>query len=111
MPLNTIDNIAAEIGFDRVDFIKKDVEGAERNALRGGAGIIERFLPRMSIATENLPDDIRVLPEVVKSIFPGYYQINGGCRIISSLIIRPEVIHFYTEERARLGGTLAVAGR
>lgn len=107
--LDTIDNIVAKLELDRVDFIKMDVEGAERNALQGGASIIERYLPRMSIATENLPDDIRVLPEVVRGIFPGYHQINGACRIISSVIIRPEVVHFYVKQGARASDALAVA--
>ncbi len=91
VPLNTIDNIAAALDLDRVDFIKMDVEGAERNAIEGAAGVIERFLPRMSIATENLPDDIRVLPEVVKGIFPGYHQINGGCRICQRRCKNPRI--------------------
>jgi Methyltransferase FkbM domain len=38
VPLTTIDILAAELGLQGVDFIKMDIEGAEKAALRGGRG-------------------------------------------------------------------------
>jgi FkbM family methyltransferase len=38
----TVDQLLAEIGWDRVDYIKMDIEGSEIAALRGMAGLLSR---------------------------------------------------------------------
>ncbi len=45
VPLTTIDLLVAELGLSRVDFIKLDIEGAEREALKGAKGTIEQHHP------------------------------------------------------------------
>jgi len=99
VPLTTIDILVADLGIDRVDFIKMDIEGAERNALRGATETIRQHHPRLSIATENLPDDIRVIPETIRSLTTSYTQRNGPCRMIRFMTLRPEAIHFETKGR------------
>ena len=94
VPLTTIDAVVAELGIDDVDYIKMDIEGAERNALRGAVRTITNHQPRMAIAAENLPDDIRAVPDTIRSFAPNYNQINGRCRMIRFMTLRPEVIHF-----------------
>ncbi len=94
VPLTTIDAVVADLGIDDVDYIKMDIEGAERNALRGATQTITDHHPRMAIAAENLPDDIRVVPETIRGFAPNYNQINGACRMIRFMTLRPEVIHF-----------------
>ena len=64
VPLTTIANLAIELKLPRVDFVKMDIEGAEKEALRGGAETIRRYHPRMAIASEHLPDDV---PESTKN--------------------------------------------
>ena len=49
VPLTTIDLLVAELGLHRVDFIKLDIEGAEREALRGAKDTIEQHHPRFLI--------------------------------------------------------------
>ena len=49
IPLTTIDTIVEELKLSRVDFIKMDIEGAEKHALAGARNTISRFHPRMSI--------------------------------------------------------------
>jgi FkbM family methyltransferase len=93
--VTAIDRIVAELGLPRVDFIKLDVEGAERKALDGGRGTITRFGPRMSIATENLPDDPQVIPALVTGIRPNYRRESGKCRVRSYIEIQPEVFYFF----------------
>lgn len=95
LPLTTIDNLVRELNLDRVDFIKMDIEGAEKQALRGGAQTIKRFSPRMAIATEHLPDDLTKIPEVVNSIRPGYQIISTDCQD-HYLSVEPEVLLFET---------------
>jgi FkbM family methyltransferase len=72
VPLTTIDKIVAELGLARVDFIKADIEGAERNALTGAAKTLERFKPRMAIAGYHLKDDLIVLPAIALIAQPTY---------------------------------------
>ncbi len=95
VPLTTLDKIVAELQLTNVNYIKMDVEGAERQALRGAEATIRKFRPRLSIATENLADDIAAVPAVINSFGLGYLQKNGSCRIIQQpFVMRPEVICF-----------------
>lgn len=45
----TLDGLAAELGLQRVDWIKMDIEGGEVEALRGARHTLERFRPRLFI--------------------------------------------------------------
>jgi FkbM family methyltransferase len=65
-----IDDALATLGIEHVDFIKMDIEGAERHALAGAARTIQRSRPRMTICSYHLLDDVQVLPEVVFGILP-----------------------------------------
>jgi FkbM family methyltransferase len=95
LPLTTIDKLVAELKLDRVDFIKMDIEGAERQALAGGAGTIKQWQPRMSVAAENLGDDQYKVPEVIRSIHAGYKMECGPCDVRSIYEIRPSILYFY----------------
>lgn len=77
VPLTTIDEIVAELKLPRVDFIKMDIEGAEKPALRGAKNTINRFRPRMSLSSEHLADDFKAIPALVHAIVPNY--THGGC--------------------------------
>lgn len=95
VPVNSIDRIVAELKLDRVDFIKMDVEGAERHAIAGAKQTLQRFHPRMSIATENLADDQYVLPELVRQAWQGYKLECGRCATTQDGRIQPDVVHFF----------------
>jgi FkbM family methyltransferase len=70
--MTTIDKIVAELGLPRVDFIKMDIEGAERNALEGAKETLAKHHPRMAIAAYHKPDDFTSLPAVALSAQPAY---------------------------------------
>ena len=72
VPLTTIDLLVEELHLPRVDFIKMDIEGAEKWALRGGTQTIAKFRPRMALSTEHFPDDAIAIPRTVKTIRPDY---------------------------------------
>ncbi len=55
--VTTLDALAGELGLDRVDFIKMDIEGAEANALRGARHVLERWKPRLAISTYHVKGD------------------------------------------------------
>jgi FkbM family methyltransferase len=48
--VNTLDALCA--GFDRLDFVKIDVEGGELDVLRGGRHVIDAFRPALLIEIE-----------------------------------------------------------
>ena len=67
--LRSLDSVLAG---HRADFIKMDIEGAERNAVQGAAGTIKSFRPRMLIAAYHRTEDLFAVPETVLSIRPDY---------------------------------------
>jgi len=80
----TVDETVAQLNLDRVDFIKMDIEGAERYALRGARQTIARFAPRMSLAIEHWLDDAEAIPKAVLEAKPDYRVFAGD-----------SVLHFY----------------
>jgi hypothetical protein len=68
----TLDSFCKEYNVERVDFIKIDAEGSEREIIKGAKETIKRFKPKMAIAAYHLPDDKKVIPELVLSIRNDY---------------------------------------
>ena len=60
-----------------VDYVKMDIEGAEMDALRGGAALIARDTPTMVIASYHRPDDLWRIPRLVESIEP-HFRLYAG---------------------------------
>jgi FkbM family methyltransferase len=79
VPLTTIDLISSELQLDRVDFIKMDIEGAEKEALEGAANTIHRYRPRMAISCEHIPGDFDRIPEKLSAIQHGYAVRRTDC--------------------------------
>jgi FkbM family methyltransferase len=72
VPAYPLDDIVTQLRLSRVDFIKMDIEGSERFALRGAGSTLRRFKPRMAISAYHLPDDPTVIPAISKSFVPAY---------------------------------------
>jgi FkbM family methyltransferase len=68
----TMDSLIARYQLASVDFVKLDIEGAERNALRGAKDMLRRFGPRMALCTYHRGDDAVVITETVLRIRPEY---------------------------------------
>lgn len=94
LPLTTIDKMVDELKLDRVDFIKFDIEGAERKALRGAKNTLAKFHPRMAVCVYHLPDDPDVIPVAAKEGWAGYKHECGPC-VVSDMRIMPEVFFFF----------------
>ena len=60
----------------QVDFIKADIEGAERQMLKGAAQVLREFAPKLAICTYHYPDDPQVLEEIIKEANPQYKVIH-----------------------------------
>jgi FkbM family methyltransferase len=76
--VTTIDRIVTALRLPKVDFIKLDIEGAERNALTGASATIIGHRPRMAVAAYHRPDDLGVLSSVVLSAQYDYTTCRGG---------------------------------
>ncbi len=72
VPMTTLDALVAEVGLQRLDFLKVDVEGWEPEVLRGAAQTIRRHRPVIEIAAYHKPDDLQVLPTMLREIEPAY---------------------------------------
>ena len=68
----TIDGVAADLGLERVDFIKMDIEGAERRALTGASNVLKRWAPRMAICTYHAEGDAEAIEQIVHGARPTY---------------------------------------
>ncbi len=68
----TIDHFVKEYGLHKVDFIKADIEGAERDMLRGATDTLKRYAPKLSICEYHMPDDPSVLEEIICRANPDY---------------------------------------
>jgi FkbM family methyltransferase len=94
VPLTTIDKLVAELKLERLDFIKMDIEGAEKNALKGARSTLNRFRPHMSISAEHLSDDVEKIPLVVRDIQPTYKLEYADCQDQGSRVA-PLVLQFF----------------
>ena len=68
----TIDDFVRERNLPRLDYIKMDIEGSEREALKGAAETIRRFRPKLAISGYHRWDDLLIIPALIKKIEPSY---------------------------------------
>ena len=94
--LTSIDKMVADLAMDRVDVIKMDIEGAETRAIRGARTTLNRFRPRLAVATEHTMDVLqnnRNVIEAVREIAPFYRPRCGYCRVTDRGVV-PETLYF-----------------
>lgn len=65
VPTITIDEFVKSNQIEKVDFIKADIEGAERLMLEGAQETLLKHAPKLSLCTYHLPDDKKVLAELI----------------------------------------------
>ncbi len=93
LPLTTVDQIVSELKLDRVDFIKMDIEGAERRALAGARETLARWHPRLALSAYHRPDDPDKIPAAVQAAWAGYRMECGPCADAQTFV-RPDVLYF-----------------
>jgi FkbM family methyltransferase len=74
--ITSLDKFVADNKLTRVDFIKADIEGAERDMLRGAANVLKTFAPKLAICTYHLIDDPETLEKIIKEINPNYTVVH-----------------------------------
>jgi FkbM family methyltransferase len=68
----TIDGLVSRGVLDRVDFIKMDIEGAERDALTGAEQTLRRFRPRLAISVYHRESDLWHIVRWLDALALGY---------------------------------------
>lgn len=71
-----LDDFVEQNQISKIDFIKADIEGAERDMLKGAERTIKKFKPRIAICTYHLPDDPEVLGGILKEFVPEYNIVH-----------------------------------
>lgn len=96
--VETIDQIASDLGLSRIEFIKMDIEGAECCALKGAVRLLSKQKPKLAIAVEHTCDRLRNALDVrdlVLRLNEGYRCRPGRCYIEPSRRLVPDVLHFH----------------
>jgi hypothetical protein len=77
--LISLDEFAKENNLTSVDFIKADIEGFEADMLRGAAGILRKFKPKLAICAYHLENDEAEMREIILSANESYtiYKESG----------------------------------
>lgn len=83
--LITIDDYVRDNHLERVDFIKADIEGSERNMLKGATETLKTFAPQLAICTYHLPDDKEVLTDIIKKANPRYSIKYGRMKLYAKV--------------------------
>lgn len=81
--VKSLDEFVEENRIVHVDFIKADIEGAERDMLRGAKNILRRCAPKLSICTYHLDDDPEVLEGIIKDANPQYRVIQNRHKLFA----------------------------
>lgn len=76
VPVMTLDDFVKERGISGVGFIKSDIEGEERNMVKGSKHVLRDHAPRLSLSSYHIPDDPEVLESIVREYNPRYTVRN-----------------------------------
>lgn len=90
--VTTIDDFVRENNISKIDFIKIDSEGYEKNILLGAKNTIQRFHPIIVCSAYHLKDDKKEIPDLIKSFSERYQfrQDNKAEEILIAEAIRVE---------------------
>jgi FkbM family methyltransferase len=80
VPVRPLDEILENLGIAKIDYIKMDIEGAEREALRGARRTLRNWKPVLMLDHYHLPDDDVMLPRRILEGNPAY---RGSCSLCS----------------------------
>ena len=70
--MTTLDDFVKEKSLKHVDFIKADIEGAERLMLKGAKQTLKKYKPKLALCTYHYPDDPKILTELILEANPTY---------------------------------------
>jgi len=85
--VTTLDKYVEENNIHKIDFIKADIEGSERDMLMGGGGgVLKTFAPKLAICTYHLPDDQEVLERIILDANQKYKIVHLRKKLFASVM-------------------------
>jgi FkbM family methyltransferase len=84
--VTTLDKFVEENSLSKIDFIKADIEGAEREMLRGASQVLKTFAPKLAICTYHLSDDPQVLEKLILDANPNYTVIHLRHKLFAAVV-------------------------
>ncbi|MDR1951999.1 MAG: FkbM family methyltransferase [Elusimicrobiota bacterium] len=72
----TLDKFVKDNNIKKVDFIKADIEGAERDLLRGAREVLREFAPKLAICTYHFLEDAELLEKIILEANPKYKVVH-----------------------------------
>lgn len=94
--LTTLDKALEDLGIDKLNVLKMDIEGAEERALLGAMNTLQSHRPIIAVATEHTDNPIRNNLKVIRAVYsvaPFYRPRCGSCTVRNGTVI-PETIYF-----------------
>jgi FkbM family methyltransferase len=84
--ITTLDRFVEEHSITKIDFIKADIEGAERDMLAGAVNVLKKFAPKLAICTYHLPDDPQVLEKIILEANPDYRIVHLRKKLFAAAV-------------------------
>jgi FkbM family methyltransferase len=72
VPLTTLDDLRKRYCLETGGMVKMDIEGAEMDALQGGAQLLREHKPKLAIAVYHGYDNARLCAQIIKEANPFY---------------------------------------
>jgi FkbM family methyltransferase len=82
----TLDKFVEENKLSRVDFIKADIEGAERSMLKGSYNVLKTFAPKLAICTYHFPEDPDLLEKIILEANPNYRIVHLRHKLFAMVV-------------------------
>jgi FkbM family methyltransferase len=90
--ITTLDKFVEENNLERIDFIKADIEGSERDMLYGAIQVMKKFSPKLAICTYHLSDDPEILEKIILNANPNYKIIHLRHKLFACVVQHPRII-------------------
>ena len=79
----SIDSWVEANNIKKIDFIKADIEGAERDLLKGAMQTLKKFGPKLAICIYHFPDDPFIIPSLIKKANPAYIILKTSHKVFA----------------------------
>jgi FkbM family methyltransferase len=84
--ITTLDEFVKENKISKIDFIKADIEGEERNMLKGASWVLKNYAPKLAICTYHNPEDPKLLEKIILEANPKYKIVHLKHKLFAQVL-------------------------